>query len=255
MSINVNGVCYKLALQPSKQDHRTFKLSLEDHQKDIDLPSAFALIDIDKINVYDQGSLGSCTSNAVGQAIRIKTQNKLSISRLYQYLNSRLLEGTISEDSGCSILDALKALKKYYYVDESIYPYDISKFAQIPDKSIYLEAYKNKPIDKYESIQQDAYHLKYVLSVYKQPVICGISVFSSFNNLDCDYICPIPNPSTDQFLGNHCVLIIGYDSQNNYIMCNSWSNKWGNNGCCKLPSAYILNPNLSSEFYTVSLGF
>jgi len=87
MSINANGKQYKLSLKPSKQDHRTFKLSLQPHEKEITLPSAYALIDIDKLKIYDQGTLGSCTANAIAQQIQIKTQNKLSISRLYQYFN------------------------------------------------------------------------------------------------------------------------------------------------------------------------
>ena len=106
----ING--YKLTLKKSNEDYRKFKLNLQEDDKQIDFKDSFALIDINKLKIYDQGNLGSCTANGIAQAIQIKTNNLISISRIFQYFNSRLLEGTQYQDDGCSILDALKALKK-----------------------------------------------------------------------------------------------------------------------------------------------
>ena len=78
-----------------------------------------------------------------------------------------MLENTQDIDDGCTILDALKALKKYHYIEESIYPYIIDNFAKFPPVQIYTAAYKNPSIQEYRSVPQDPYHVKYVLSVYK----------------------------------------------------------------------------------------
>ena len=103
-----------LKLTFSKKDDRHYKLV--PHTNNIKLPDEFSLIDIDKIQIYDQGQIGSCTSNALAQCIRIKTQNKTSISRIFNYFNSRLLEGNQYTDSGCCIVDCLKAICKYKWI-------------------------------------------------------------------------------------------------------------------------------------------
>ena len=108
----ING-SFKLSWKPSKNDHRNYKIKLDHDEKQIDLPKVFQLIDLEKLQVYNQGNLGSCTANAIAQQIQIKTQNKISISRLFQYWNSRLLEGTYQSDSGANLLDCYRAIMKY----------------------------------------------------------------------------------------------------------------------------------------------
>jgi len=91
--------------------------------------------------IYNQGQLSSCTANAIAQQIQIKTNNKLSISRLFQYFNSRLLENTYNEDNGANILDCYKALAKYKYIEETAYPYIECKVNEFPPKNIYIYIY------------------------------------------------------------------------------------------------------------------
>src|SRR5882757_1485711 len=54
--------------------------------------------------VYDQGSLGSCTANAIAGAFQFELmKQKLPVfnpSRLFIYYNERVLEGHVKEDSG-----------------------------------------------------------------------------------------------------------------------------------------------------------
>ena len=138
---------------------------------------------IDELKIYDQGKIGSCTANSIAQALQIKSDNKISISRLFMYFNSRLEEGTYQSDSGANILDCMKALLKYKYIEEALYPYDISKFAQFPTPSIYVEASKNK-ITSYHEVTQDLYHIKSCLSQYLQPINFGALLYDNFENVD-----------------------------------------------------------------------
>ena len=193
----ING--YKLTLKPSKKDERNYKFIPHEYEKKITLPESFILKNIDDLKIYDQGQIGSCSANAIAQVIQIKTNNKLSISRLYQYMNSRILEGTTFEDSGCSLLDACKALMKYRYIDEALYPYIVEDFAKFPPKDVYIKASRN-PFKEYRSVQQDLYHIKYALAINKQPIVCGIMIFDSFQNLDENFVCPTPDPIKDIFL-------------------------------------------------------
>ena len=74
-------------------------------------------------------------------------------------------------------------------------------------------------------------------------------------NLDSKYCVPMADLSKDTLLGGHCVLIIGYnDNDNTCLLCISWGNKWGNLGTFKLPYAYILDKNLTSDLFTISIN-
>ena len=253
-TINTINGSFKLSWKPSKNDHRNYKLKLDHDEKQIDLPKVFQLVDLHTLQVFNQGNLGSCTANAIAQQIQIKTQNKVSISRLFQYWNSRLLEGTYQSDSGANLLDCYRAIMKYKYIDEALYPYIEAKYADFPPKEIYIEASKNK-INKYESVPQDLYHMKYVLAVYKQPIVFGFSVYSSFQNLDSNHVCPLPQ-ANDELLGGHAVCAINYnDNLQAFLICNSWGKEWGLNGCFYMPYDYVLNKTLCSDFWTLSLGF
>ena len=62
--------------------------------------------------VFDQGSIGSCTANAAIGALEfleIKDGIKVfePLSRLFLYYNSRLIENNVNFDSGCSIRDTV----------------------------------------------------------------------------------------------------------------------------------------------------
>src|ERR1700692_1800905 len=57
--------------------------------------------------VYNQGELGSCTANALAAALDYERNRQkmpfLNPSRLFIYYNERLLEGTVSQDSGAML--------------------------------------------------------------------------------------------------------------------------------------------------------
>ena len=186
----ING--FKLGCKRSKQDERNHKFGLTQREKEILLPESFQLKSLNALKTYNQGQLSSCTANAIAQQIQIKTNNKLSISRLFQYFNSRLLENTYNEDNGVTILDCYKALAKYKYIAETAYPYIESKVNDFPPKEIYIEASKNKSVKGYTVVPQDIYHIKYALAVNMQPIVFGADVFNTFQNLDSNYICPTP---------------------------------------------------------------
>ena len=55
-------------------------------------------------------------------------------------------------------------------------------------------------------------------------------------------------------LGGHCVVAVGYDdSKQCFIVRNSWAADWGMQGYCTMPYAYLTDPNLASDFWTIRL--
>lgn len=203
--------------------------------------------------VFDQGQLGSCTSNATAGQIWALAQNKALIpSRLFIYYNSRKLEGTTGSDSGASIRDSIKSVVRWGYAPETDWPYDISKFKKAPPKNAYNDAVKDK-ISKYQSVSQDPNSIKAAL-VTGDTVNFGFTVYESFESdaVTQTGIVPMPQPN-ETVLGGHAVLLVGYDdSKNWYIARNSWGAGWGDKGYFYMPYAYVHNHNLASDFWVIT---
>src|SRR5208283_609384 len=93
--------------------------------------------------VYDQGQLGSCTANGIAGAIefdQLKQANKeFTPSRLFIYYNERVIEGTVSQDSGAQIRDGVKSVAKLGAPPETDWPYDVAKFADKPPLTAYQD--------------------------------------------------------------------------------------------------------------------
>ena len=91
-----------------------------------------------------------------------------------------------------------------------------------------------------------------------QCFVFGISVYDSFESqqVASTGVVPMPNLQTEQLLGGHAVMAIGYNNaQKRLLVRNSWGLDWGLSGNLKgyftLPYDYVTNPNLASDFWTV----
>jgi len=206
--------------------------------------------------VYDQGQLGSCTANAIAGALQFdeikEHKNGLSTpSRLFIYYNERVIEGTVTSDSGAQLRDGVKTVAKQGICPEKVWPYDISKFAVKPPTLAYKDAAKDKATN-YLRLSQAANQLKGCLAS-GYPFVFGFTVYESFESADVSKtgIVPMPSPN-EAVLGGHAVCAVGYDdAQQRFIVRNSWGTGWGMNGYCTMPYTYLLDPNLASDFWTV----
>ncbi|MBQ4875018.1 MAG: hypothetical protein HRK26_02750 [Rickettsiaceae bacterium H1] len=96
------------------------------HVHNVDLSTSF------NISVYDQGELGSCTSNGLAFLIQYlqhaqqASKENLGIpSRLFIYFDERLIEGNIGQDAGAAIIDGVKVLGALGICPETVWPYVI----------------------------------------------------------------------------------------------------------------------------------
>ena len=94
--------------------------------------------------IYDQGQLGCCTGNGIAGAIefdqRKQGDKEFTPSRLFIYYNERVIEGTVSQDSGAQIRDGVKTVSKLGAPPETDWPYDVAKFADKPPLTAYQDA-------------------------------------------------------------------------------------------------------------------
>ena len=121
-------------------DHRDFKFKVA---APVELPP---MVDLrDKCPpIYNQLDIGSCVGNGVAgtyQFEEIKQGKENFIpSRLFIYYNARALEGTINEDSGCSIRDGIKTAVSDGVCPEIMWPYKTCKFKAKPSTESYKAA-------------------------------------------------------------------------------------------------------------------
>jgi len=87
------------------------------------------------------------------------------------------------------------------------------------------------------------------------PFVFGFSVYQSFESQQVAKSghASMPAPG-EKAVGGHAVVAVGYDdSQNWFIVRNSWGSGWGMKGYFTLPYAYLLNGNLSDDFWTIRI--
>jgi C1A family cysteine protease len=208
--------------------------------------------------VYDQGELGSCTGNAIAGAIQFgRKKQKLPPdfvpSRLFIYYNERVMEGTVGVDSGAMIRDGIKSVAKQGVCPETDWPYVIKKFTKKPPASAYKTALKHR-VTSYRRLVNNLNQLKGCLAS-GYPFVFGFTVYESFENPKVAKTGVVPMPSSsEQVLGGHAVLAVGYDdAQQRFIVRNSWGTGWALKGYYTMPYAYLTDSNLSDDFWTVRL--
>lgn len=235
--------------------------------------------------VYDQGELGSCTANAIGAAHHFEQMKQLVPqrtcpaagepkkapqrvysaagqafvpSRLFIYYNERVMLGTVNEDSGAMIRDGIKSVVKQGVCPEDLpgtpadeWPYVIRKFTVKPPKACYTRA-MNHQVVSYRRLAQTLNQMKGCLAS-GFPFVFGFTVYESFESGAVARTGKVPMPRTGEAaLGGHAVLAVGYnDADQRFIVRNSWGAGWGKKGYCFMPYAYLTDPDLAADFWTI----
>lgn len=205
--------------------------------------------------VFDQGALGSCTANAVVAAfyyaVKTKKLRNFSGSRLYNYYYARLIRGWQDFDSGAFLRDSIATLKANGLSTEHTWPYKIPSFTTAPDaKAIKSAGSANHAAIQYRAVNRDISSFKVALN-QGLPIVIGFTVYESFEYGTWKDVMPMPLPN-EGTLGGHAVVICGYDdAKAAFLVRNSWGSAWKLKGYFYMPYAYILNANLSSDFWVI----
>jgi C1A family cysteine protease len=247
---------------PDLPDHRDFRYASP--MQPWDLPES---VDLEPLcpSIYDQGELGSCTANAIGSChqyaqMRQNPAQAFMPSRLFIYYNERVMINTVNEDSGAMLRDGLKSVAQQGVCPETptaagcpSWPYDIAKFARKPPAACYEDALTHQVL-LYRRITQTLTDMQGCLAS-GFPFTFGCSIFESFESATVAKTGMVPMPRTSESLrGGHAMKIVGYrNSIQRFKVRNSWGKRWGLNGYCWMPYSYILNPDLSVDFWTIRL--
>lgn len=253
-----------LGWSPQLPDHRDFAYTAT---MGVTLPTSVDLRP-EMPPVYDQGQIGSCTANATDALVQHLLRPEgdtpwFSGSRLFIYYNTRVAEGTIGSDAGGQLRDAIKSVATFGAPAETAWPYDGSlanedgsfppghRAAVKPSQPVYDAAAVAKAV-VYRAVAQDLQQLRACLAE-GFPIAFGFTIYSSFYGPNDVPIVDVSLPSaSDGVEGGHAVVIVGYDDDvKRFTIRNSWGPNVQDGGHFYLPYAYVTNPNLASDFWTI----
>ena len=205
--------------------------------------------------IENQGAIGSCTANALVGAVEfleIKDGAQfIDLSRLFVYYNERAIEGTVNQDSGAFIRDGIKSLAKLGVCPEKLWPYYVAAFTTKPGANCYAAAkdhqitsyYRIGRLDEMRTCLADGF-----------PFVFGFTVYQAFESAAVAKSGVLNMPGkNERVMGGHAVIGVGYDdSQERFIVRNSWGANWGQKGYFTMPYDY-LDPakNLADDFWTI----
>lgn len=205
--------------------------------------------------IENQGNLGSCTANALAGALEFLELKDgatfADLSRLFIYYNERVIEDTVKEDSGAFIRDGIKSLAKQGVCPESEWPYKVRSFKKKPTAKCYKDAKKHQ-ITSYHRISTIDEMRTCLAEGF--PFVFGFTVYEAFESAAVakSGVLNMPGPN-EKMEGGHAVMAVGYDnSQNRFIIRNSWDTDWGMRGYFTMPYEYLdPNKNLADDFWTI----
>ena len=162
--------------------------------------------------------------------------------------------------------DGIKVVNKLGVVPESEWTYDDTpanptthlwpagaKPTLRPPPAVFTDA-KNYQAIGYQRVLRALSQFKGVLAS-GYPFVFGFTVYASFESLAVAQTGKLNLPApAEACLGGHAVLAVGYDDlSQRFIVRNSWGSAWGQAGYFTMPYAYLLDENLSDDFWTIRL--
>ena len=206
--------------------------------------------------VKDQGQLGACTSFSACSVLEFLLNKDVDLSELYFYYQERKLDGDILEDNGSTIKQSANVAVKIGTCLESLDPYDVNKFTDTPTVTMNNDA-KNHKARAYHRITTID-EIKTALGILGNPILIGVKLYDSFENINSDGIVPMPTKK-ESLLGGHAMGIYGYYTKKKtlvnkflglfsttskysnlyFIVKNSWGTEFGDKGYVYMPATYL----------------
>jgi C1A family cysteine protease len=205
--------------------------------------------------ISSQGMISSCVANSWCDALEIlqgvEGGKVTQLSRLFLYWIARDLVGSQREDSGSYNRAAAHQLKKIGTVAEKWFPYDTMKVFDSPELDLYTMASKNKISSFYALYSKDNERVKDIEKCIRanHPVVIATGIGSDFMKYrGGNHLLTTPT----KIEGYHAMIIVGVGTtisgQKKFLLRNSWSKSWGDNGYAWVTEEYIAN-DITSDLW------
>ena len=197
-------------------------------------------------SVWDQLREGACTGHGSLEAYLASLiragQPQFMPSRQAQYNWTRIAEGTLDQDAGASVADAIATIKRCGVAYESDFAYSEELLTVTPPLNLPIHGHS---IDDYGV---DCSQLDQVLAALSAgyPVVFGATVFPEIENATKENpVVAMPRRGflgfgKEQSIGGHCMVFIGHDNSTRRLRFrNSWGTDWGLDGDGFFPYEYL----------------
>lgn len=190
--------------------------------------------------VENQGTIGSCTANAVLGAVEYlihrSTGQVIDLSRLFLYYNARRMSDREEVDSGTSMEHAMAAYMAHGACLESLWTYDHARWNLKPPKEVYTAAlnFGHYNIGALQYGRVAANDMRKAVLAAGLPIVFAMGVPDNLMMRVGGQTGYMPAPENGKWEdpnGAHAMLIVGFDdSKRAWIVRNSWGEEWGVKG-------------------------
>ena len=218
------------------------------------IPTSYTIAGAAKVPVYDQGSLGSCTSFGSGNAFEIRDQTVMGTSRTSCHLQIYQCElvhdgNPRNSDVGSSLSTAAWVLENMGVAPESEYPYNTGNFGNAIPSNV-LAAAKTDELLKATKLdgttQQETINNTKASIASDYPAMFGMNWYNSFFSPDGSGNLPQPSGG---IAGGHALALFAFDDNHPnptgtvgaFRGRNSWAASWGLGGDFYIGYDLILN--------------
>jgi C1A family cysteine protease/RNA polymerase subunit RPABC4/transcription elongation factor Spt4 len=201
----------------------------------VDLRPGFATFEVE-----DQKRTNSCAFNAIVGALEYQQVRMgarfINLSRLFIYYNARKIAEREGEDCGTQMPLAMAATLGFGACDETVWPFDEAAVLTRPNAQAYRDAQLHEAISFARVTPGGGVQAALAAGF---PVVFGTFVPDRFYQEAAQTgVMPQPAEQIEQPAGGHAMLIVGYDNPaKQWIVRNSWSDRWGEKGYVRIPYA------------------
>ena len=216
--------------------------------------------------IKNQGPVGACTTfavTAVYEYILKKNDRKdHDLSERFLYYNARESDNRLDKE-GVAISTAINSIGEKGICLEEKWPYSFTEYNTKPSEEAYLDAEARK-VKKALNIvltgnQEENRDALRSAIAEGYPVIISLNLFDAFDHVGSDGMVPTPSPGDSLIQREgfestaHAMVACGFDDKNQvFLVRNSWGERFGKDGYCYIPYAYICNHEYLNNAYIIT---
>jgi C1A family cysteine protease len=194
--------------------------------------------------VENVGATFASTAAAAAAALECNCgrmgEKATNLSTLFIHYNARRLSGDQDKDAGTSMAKVMEAIRTYGACTEATWPFDPAKVTTSPPPQAYEEAKKFAAVRSLHPADV----MQAVSATFPVPLLTRIPR-RCIDEAGRTGVMPALTDEERQKIKEHpgfALVVVGYDqTDKTFLVRNSWGEKWGEGGHCRIPFDLFLS--------------